>query len=133
MSLSITRRSSTLSSAWAASQLISSSKTKKPVYPDGKTEITIHNYNDHVADDTLSPTVLYFVHEGIRESLLTRAAPHIQTQSFSRLRRLRAGNLVYEASESIERRKVEPNETLTILSSTMLVAITEIRFDNVSS
>ena len=40
---------------------------------------------------------------------------------------------MYEASESIERRKVEPNETLTILSSSMLVAITEIRFDNVSS
>lgn len=54
-----------LCSVWAAAQSSSQGGTKKPVFLEGKTSITITNNNEHAFDDTNLPAVFYFVDESI--------------------------------------------------------------------
>ncbi|GMR47593.1 hypothetical protein PMAYCL1PPCAC_17788, partial [Pristionchus mayeri] len=96
--------------AWAAAQSSLSSGTKKPVFLEGRTSITIHNFNEHVFDDTNFPAVFYFVDESL-------------------------GSTVFEATEAIERRKVSAgeNSTLTLMSASMAISLFDFKFVQGSS
>ncbi|KAF8372818.1 hypothetical protein PRIPAC_79247 [Pristionchus pacificus] len=95
---------------WAAAQSSSQGGTKKPVFLEGKTSITIINNNEHAFDDTNLPAVFYFVDESI-------------------------GATVYEATEAIERRKMPAgdNATLTIMSASMAISVFDFKFPKGSS
>ncbi|GMT23533.1 hypothetical protein PFISCL1PPCAC_14830, partial [Pristionchus fissidentatus] len=95
---------------WAAAQSSLPGGTKKEVFIEGRTSITINNFNEHAFDDTLFPAIFYFVDESI-------------------------GASVYEATEIIERRKMRAgdNSTLTLMSATMAIAVFDFKFPKDSS